>query len=103
MGDMIEGGARQAGRVIVMAFFISMLLYTLFHVGLMYIMGVDNLAKFGADAFPQFLGFSPAVTSIMQSMVAFFILFSVFNAFYGVSSMNISNIFSLAKKRNIQN
>jgi len=98
MGDMIEGGARQAGRVIITAFFISMLLYTLFHIGLVYIMGTENLAKFGAVAFPQFLGFSPAVTSIMQSMIAFFIMFSVFNAFYGVSSMNISNIFSLAKK-----
>jgi len=98
MGDMIEGGARQAGRVIVTAFFISMIMYTLFHLGLMYIMGVENLATLGPVAFPQFLGFSPAVTNIMQIMVTFFIIFSVFNAFYGVSSMNISNIFSLAKK-----
>jgi len=98
MSGMIEGGAKAAGRVIIAAFLISMVLYTLFHIGLTYIMGVDQLAQFGPVGFPKFLGFGESITSIMQSMIAFFIIFSACNAFYGVSSMNIGNIFCLAKK-----
>lgn len=98
IGHLIEGGSQKASQAILTAFFITAALYTLFHIGVMSIMGTENLANLGAVAFPSFLGLSPALTHVAQSAITFFILFSVWNGLYGVFSMNITNIHMLAKK-----
>ena len=99
MGHLIEGGPKKASQAILMAFFSTVILYTLYHLGLTYIMGTENLISQGSVNFPQFLGFAPALTTIFQALIVFFILFSVCNAFYGTASLNINNLFSLASMK----
>lgn len=99
MGHLIEGGPKKASQAILMAFFSTVVLYTLYHLGLTYIMGTENLITQGSVNFPQFLGFAPALTALFQGLIVFFILFSVCNAFYGTVSLNINNLFSLTHMR----
>ncbi len=98
ISGMIEGGAKKASKAILTAFFIAMTAYMLYHLGLLYIMGVNKLADHGPVAFPQFLGFSSGVTNILQTLITFFIFFSVANALYGVFLMNVTNLHALAKR-----
>ncbi|MFA6527715.1 MAG: amino acid permease [Candidatus Babeliales bacterium] len=96
MGHLIEGGPKKASKAILVAFFSTVILYMLYHLGLTYIMGTENLASMGSVNFPQFLGFGSALTVVLQALIVFFVLFSVCNAFYGTASLNISNLSSLA-------
>ncbi len=99
IGHLLKGGPAQVSRVIMAAFIISAILYTIFHLSLMHIMGVENLGSLGAVAFPSFLGFAPAVTAIIQTAIAYIFLLSFVNSVYGVSLFNIANMQNLAKQK----
>ena len=47
---------------------------------------------------PKFLVLSPAVTNVIEALVAYAILLSVVNALYGVSLSNITNMFNFAEQ-----
>lgn len=99
IGHLIKGGQSQVLKVIYVAFFTVASLYALFHFGVMSIMGIENLKAFGAISFPKFLGFGPVVTSIIEAVIGYAILLSFFNALYGVSLANVTNLFNFADKR----
>lgn len=98
IGHLIKGGQSQVFKAVYIAFFTVAAIYTLFHFGLMNIMGVENLKAFGASAFPRFLGLSPAWSKIVETFIGYAILLSAFNALYGVSLSNITNMFNFAKQ-----
>lgn len=98
LGGLLKDGPKKVASVILTGFFITVALYFFFHLGLLYIMGPNNLATFGAIAFPRFLGFSPAVSSALEIGISCAVLFSWANSILGLSLANITNIHSLANK-----
>ncbi len=101
IGGLLKDGPKKVSSVILTGFFSTVTLYALFHVGLFFIMGPEQLAAQGAVAFPQFLGLSPALETALQTTVLGAILFCWANSILGMSLGNISNLHFLAKKRMI--
>jgi amino acid transporter len=99
MGGHLRDGPQKVASVILVGFFATMALYGLFHIGLLYIMGPENLGSYGAIAFPRYLGFSPTLTAALQAGIIGAILFSWANSILGVSLGNITIINFLAKNR----
>ncbi len=97
IGGLLKDGPKKVGPVILVSFAITGALYFLFHLGLLFIMGKDNLAAHGAIAFPKYLGLSPTWEAALQIGISGAILFSWANSILGVSLTNITNIYSLAK------
>lgn len=98
IGHLIEGGSQRVPVVIFTAFTIVVTLYTLFHLSIIHIMGVENLIAHGASAFPLFLGASDQTVFLIKTAIAYAFLISYVNALYGVSMANITTLQSLAQK-----
>lgn len=99
IGGLLKDGPQKVPSVILVGFFATMGLYGLFHFGLMHIMGPDNLAAYGAAAFPRFLHLSPALEAALQVGILAAILLSWANSILGVSLGNITVINFLARKK----
>lgn len=99
IGGLLKNGPQKVASVILVGFLTTVTLYLLFHLGLLYIMGADNLAAYGAIEFPRFLGLSPAVVAATQVAISFAVLFSWANSILGASLGNITNLNTLAQKK----
>lgn len=99
LGGFLKGGPQKVASVILVGFFATMALYALFHIGLLYIMGPENLANLGAIAFPRFLGLSPGLSAALELGITGAVLFSWANSILGVSLGNVTNIFNLASNK----
>lgn len=99
IGGLLKDGPQKVSTVILVGFFSTMALYFFFHLGVLYIMGADNLAAYGAIEFPRFLGLTPALQAVLQFGITCAILFSWANSILGVSLANITNLNSLAQKK----
>lgn len=99
LSHLLKGGPGQIGKVVTTAFFIAAALYTIFHIGLMHVMGVQGLATAGATAFPYFMGLSPIATTLAAFSISGSILLSYANSIFGISLGNITNIYILAHKK----
>lgn len=93
----ISGGSTKAYKVILLAFSTVVVLYTIFHLGILHIMGSESLALHGVQAFPLFMGFSSTVANICAFMLLVDMMLSFVNTAYGASLNNITNINILAK------
>lgn len=93
----IRGGSTKAFKVILLAFSITTILYTLFHFGILQIMGSQALAQQGVKAFPQFLGLSANITHILALFLIIDMMLSYINTAYGASLNNVTNINIFAK------
>ncbi|MCB9492991.1 MAG: APC family permease [Epsilonproteobacteria bacterium] len=99
ISHLMKGGVQQASRAIFTAFAMSVVIYTLFHFGLLGIMGAPGLMDYGVSAFPKFLGLSAPMTSFMQSFISFMILFTLLNAEYGLILTNVTNLQTLISNK----
>ncbi|KKP53607.1 MAG: hypothetical protein UR43_C0004G0148 [candidate division TM6 bacterium GW2011_GWF2_33_332] len=97
IGHHIRGGTAQVFKVILIAFSTSVLLYTVFHLGILQIMGSVALASQGVHAFPKFMGFSAVTSAIVSSFLLFDMMLSYMNTTYGAALNNITNINIFAK------
>lgn len=97
LGALLKGGPQKIGLVMLVGFVATMALYLLFHLGLLYIMGPENLAAHGAVAFPSFLGLPEPVGAALTLGMTGAIMFSWANSILGVSLANITNIHFLAE------
>ncbi len=93
----IRGGSTKAFKVILLAFSIAVLLYTVFHLGILHIMGSNALTSHGVQAFPYFMGFSKSVADICAIVLLIDMMLSFINTSYGASLNNITNINTFAK------
>jgi APA family basic amino acid/polyamine antiporter len=93
----IRGGSTVAFRVILIAFSVSTLLYAVFHLGILHIMGSEALATQGVQAFPLFMGFSAKAAEIVALILLVDMMLSFINTSYGAALNNITNINILAK------
>jgi amino acid transporter len=98
ISHLIKGGPTQASKVILLAFAVSAGLYTLFHLGVMHIMGLENLRTLGAGSFPAFMGLQPIYTKALIAAISAAIMLSFINTTYGASFTNITNISVMARK-----
>lgn len=99
LGALLKGGPQKIGLVMLVGFLVTMALYLLFHLGLLYIMGPENLATYGAVGFPNFLGLPPAVGNALAFGMTGAIMFSWANSILGVTLTNITNIHFLAENK----
>ena len=99
IGHMLKDGPQAVGRVTLTAFFLVAAAYTLFHFGLIHIMGVEGLIKDGPVLFPKYLGFSPEITSILLPAIVGAIAFSYMNCVFGVMLGNMTNLYLMAKNK----
>ncbi|MFH0898424.1 MAG: APC family permease [bacterium] len=100
IGHYLKGGPSKAFGVILTAFLSAMLLYSLFHFGLLHIMGAQNLATFGVAAFPGFLNLkSTFLASLLSWSIIVALGITFFNTIYGVVLLAIDNLLCLAGKR----
>ena len=88
----IRGGSTQAYKVILLAFSITVFLFTIFHLGMLHIMGSDALAAYGVSGFPQFMGFSTTTAHIIAYILVGDMLLSYSNTAYGASLNNATNL-----------
>lgn len=96
LSHLLKSGPSSVSRVILTAFFITTCLYTLFHFGLLRIMGISNLSTEGTTAFVNYLHLPPAVLSIISSIITWSIMLSYANSLFGISLGNITNIIALS-------
>ncbi|MBF0367249.1 MAG: APC family permease [Oligoflexia bacterium] len=99
LGHMLKGGTRQVGSVLMSAFVVSMILYTLFHFGVLQIMGVENLSNVGVIDFPKYMGISAVATTALSFSIAGAIILSFANSLFGLSLTNITNLHILIQDR----
>jgi amino acid transporter len=100
IGHLIEGGTTKVFGVILTAFTFAILLYSLFHFGILHIMGTNNLVSMGVENFPQFLGIKGnAYVNFARLSISWILIISYANAVYGVILSNIANISSMAQNR----
>jgi amino acid transporter len=96
IGAYLKGGPQQVGKVLLTAFFASMTLYTLFHLGSIWIMGPDQLLNLGVIKFPQFLGVNLQMEKMLNGLIVGCILLSFINTFFGIALTNITNLHTIA-------
>lgn len=101
IGHLIKGGPSQISKVVFTAFFAVTTIYTLFHFGVLHIMGIENLKLFGAAAFPRFLGLGESATYLINLGISCAILLSLANTLYGVAMINTTNMFTLASQKSL--
>lgn len=101
ISHMIKGGSTQASRVMLLAFGITVALYTIYHLGVLNIMGVDNLTALGSGSFPMFLGLSPYAAQMLMLFISCAIMLSLLNTTYGAALTNVTNLATLSSQRSI--
>ena len=70
ISHLIEGDKRNAYRAVLIGFFATVAIYTLFHLGLIYIMGADRLATEGVAAFVNYLYLPSALgTRLISALI----------------------------------
>ncbi len=99
LGHLLEGGPRQVGKVALTAFGLVTVVYTLFHLSLIHIMGAGNLTAYGVLAFPTFMKLSATATSVIATTIIGAIFLCYCGTIFGASLANITNIFTLADQR----
>lgn len=99
LGHFLKGGPSQVSKVILTAFFCVVAMYTLFNLGVIHIMGPENLAKYGAPLFPQFMGLSAGLTTGILALITFCIYFSYCNTIFGISLSNITNLYTIISNK----
>lgn len=95
----IKGGRQSAIRAILGSFFIVVAIYTLFHFGLLHIMGHKNLASYGVPAFIYYLGIkSKFLFNLSNAFISSVIAIAYFSSSFGIFIANSSMIQHLAKE-----
>lgn len=102
IGSILEGGPTQVFKVAVTAFCASAILYALFHLSILHIMGASQLVLLGVEQFPTFLGIqSTVILSCFSWVFLIVFLLNYINSTYGVMFFNSSNLFNLAQKKTL--
>ncbi len=99
LSHLLKDGPSSVGKVVLTAFFITAVLYMIFHFGLLQIMGPEQLAAEGAIAFPQYLGLSSGWATTLGVIIGGAILLSYANSLFGLSLSNITNITALSHNK----
>lgn len=93
LSQQIENGAKNTARVVMSAFGIATAIYTFFTLGLLIIMGHDNLAQFHASGYPLFIGsIFPTLVSPLTLIVAVAVFICFINSLNGILTVTTAQI-----------
>jgi len=99
----LENKEVNAPRAVVGTFLATTTLYLLFHYGLLYMMGSQNLAALGATGFPGFLPIgSIAIKAAIVGLVGIAIKLSYLSSANGMTGGNVETLYGLAKDKLIR-
>ncbi len=97
---LIENSEKNAPRAIMLGFLGTGVLYTLFHFGLLNLMGADNLAKLGAPAFAQFITLPiPFLKTFLMFLIPVASILTIFAGANGMLNVNSILINSMAQEK----
>jgi len=97
---LIEDSERNAPRAILYGFLATAALYTLFHFGLLNLMGAENLAQYGAPAYAQFLTLPiPYLKTLLMLLIPVAAILTIFAATNGMLNANAIMLHSMASER----
>lgn len=89
MAHLIKNSEKNAPRAILIGFLGTGLLYSLFHFGLLNLMGAENLARFGAPAFAQFITLPvPYICELLGFLIPVASIITFFAAANGMMNVN---------------
>jgi len=95
----IRGGRKSAVIAMLGSFFCVALIYTIFHLGLLHIMGADKLASDGAPAFVYYLNIkSPIILNFLNLFISSVITIVYLSSSYGVFIAGSSILYNLAEE-----
>jgi len=98
ISHLIENEEKNAPRASLIAFFVVTAIYTLFHLGVSYIMTPENLAMFKAAAYPQYLNIPYAsLLNLLNGVISAAIIMSYVGTSFGLTLAGIGNFSSLVK------
>lgn len=99
ISHLIKGKKENASRAILVSFFLVATLYTLFHFGLLHIMGAKNLAALNTKDFVEFLGLGTStLKSIIQLFVSFSLSIAFANAIFSIITATSATLQTMASK-----
>lgn len=96
----IENSERNAPLAILIGFFVTALLYTLFHFGALNLMGVQGLVDKGAPAFASFITLPiPFLRSFLNLLIPVASAVTLFGAAVGLMNANAVMLHSMAEEK----
>lgn len=96
IGHMIKGDKNAPSKVMLISFFATVAIYTLFHFGLLHIMNIENLILYKASGFVQFLNIqNPFFFNLISSFMSSVILITFISAIFGGMLSNSANLYSM--------
>lgn len=100
LSHLIKGGANSVSKAILFAFAFTVVIYTVFHFGLLHIMGVSNLINYGTEHLGQFLRLSNTqVTSAINITITLAIIFAYINAIFSLFVANTATLHAMASEK----
>lgn len=94
--NMIEDSEKNAPRAILLGFLATALIYTLFHFGLLQLMGLNNLVQYQASSFANFIDLPvPYLKPFLQFLIPVASSITLFAVTLGVLNSNATLLHSL--------
>src|SRR5207244_13570349 len=100
MSHLIVDSKRNAPRAILIGFLSTTLIYTLFHFGLLNLMGAQNLSEIGAASFAQFITLPiPFIISFLKILIPVAVVITLFAGLTGVINANVLLMQAMAEEK----
>jgi len=100
ISHLIEDSKRNASRAIFLGFGLTVLIYTLFHLSLLAIMGPEALSQQSAFGFVNYLNLtSPALIKLLNFVVMSAIIVALINAVFGGIVANSAMLCAMAEEK----
>jgi amino acid transporter len=98
ISHLIKGDKNAASRAIIVGFFATALIYSLFHFGLIHIMGTQNLGTYGVSSFVNYLGFNSTLQTAMNALISSAIMTAYISSAFGAFIANSEIIHAMSKE-----
>ena len=99
ISHLIKGKKSNASTAILTAFFITMVIYTLFHVGLLHIMGSNNLVVHGSEDVARFLTLPiPALKALLFLSIKIVMVLAFVNSVFSIFTANSATLQTMASE-----
>ncbi len=100
ISHLVENSERNAPLAILIGFVITASLYTLFHFGVLNLMGSDGLQKFGASAFAEFINLPiPYLKQFLMVLIPIASVITIFAAGAGLLNANAVMTHAMAEEK----
>lgn len=99
ISHLIKGGQKNVYKAILISFSATIFLYTLFHLGLIYIMGTENLINYNVPGFVEFLGIkSEFLLNLLNAIIPTTMIIALMGSTFGGFLSNSTNLHTMTKE-----